>query len=50
MPPVTITNPDGSVDSSWKGLGKDHLHLNAEGYKIWSDAMEPLLTKLLAGK
>jgi lysophospholipase L1-like esterase len=48
MPPVSTTNPDGSADETWKGLGADH-HLDATGYQIWADAMEPLLTKLLAG-
>jgi len=50
MPAVTTTNPDGTVDTNWKGLGKDHLHPDASGYQIWADAMEPLLTKLLAGQ
>ena len=49
MPPVTTTTPGGKTDTNWKGLGKDHLHPNAIGYQIWADAMEPLLTKLLAG-
>ena len=49
MPPVTTTLPDGKTDTNWKGLGKDHLHPDASGYVIWSDAMEPLLSKLLAG-
>jgi lysophospholipase L1-like esterase len=50
MPPVTTTNPDGTTDTNWKGLGKDHLHPDASGYQIWADAMEPLLSKLLAGR
>ncbi len=50
MTPSTTTNPDGSVDTNWKGLGKDRLHPTAEGYQIWADAMDPLLTKLLGGK
>ena len=50
MPPVATTAPDGSVDTNWKGLGSDHLHPDASGYQIWADAMEPLLTKLLAGQ
>ena len=49
MPEVTTTAPDGKTDTNWKGVGKDHIHLNATGYQIWADAMEPLLTKLLAG-
>jgi lysophospholipase L1-like esterase len=50
MPPVTTTNPDGTTDTNWKGLGKDHLHPDVSGYQIWADAMEPLLSKLLAGR
>jgi lysophospholipase L1-like esterase len=49
MPEVTTATPDGKTDTNWKGVGKDHIHLNATGYQIWADAMEPLLTKLLAG-
>lgn len=36
------------VGSSWKGLGKDRIHLLPEGYELWASEMEPLLTKLLA--
>lgn len=50
MPPVTTTAADGSTDTNWKGLSKDHLHPTIAGYKIWADAMEPLLTKLLGNK
>ena len=32
---------------TWKGLGKDRLHLTEEGYLIWAEAMEPLLARLL---
>ena len=49
MPPVTTTAPDGKTDTNWKGLSRDHLHPDASGYQIWADAMEPLVTKLLAG-
>ena len=49
MPPVTTTKPDGTVDNNWKGLGTDHLHPDASGYQLWADAMEPLLSQLLAG-
>jgi beta-glucosidase len=31
----------------WKGLGPDHLHLNAEGYAMWAQEMEPILSRLL---
>jgi lysophospholipase L1-like esterase len=49
MPPVTTTKPDGTTDQNWKGLGTDHLHPDASGYQLWADAMEPLLSQLLAG-
>jgi lysophospholipase L1-like esterase len=49
MPPVTTITPDGQTDTNWKGLSRDHLHPDASGYQIWDDAMEPLLSKLLAG-
>lgn len=32
---------------NWKGLGPDHLHPDAGGYQLWTDAMLPLLNKLL---
>lgn len=48
MPPVTTTKPDGTTDTNWKGLGTDHLHPDAPGYQLWADAMEPLLSQLLA--
>ncbi len=35
---------------SWTGLGPDRLHLSPDGYELWAAEMEPLLTKLLAGK
>jgi lysophospholipase L1-like esterase len=35
--------------NSWKGLGKDRLHLTSDGYELWATEMEPLLGKLLAG-
>lgn len=50
MPAVTTNNPDGTSDTNWKGIGKDHLHPDAEGYKIWADAMDPLLKKLMSGQ
>ncbi|HEV3271987.1 MAG TPA: GDSL-type esterase/lipase family protein [Candidatus Methylacidiphilales bacterium] len=49
MAPVTTTTPDGRTETNWKGLGPDRLHPDASGYQIWADAMEPLLSKLLAG-
>ncbi len=33
---------------NWTGLSADKLHPNKSGYQIWADAMEPLLTRLLA--
>lgn len=49
MTPIMTTSPNGKTDTNWKGLGKDHLHPDAAGYRLWADAMDPLLTKLLAG-
>ena len=50
MPAETTTNPDGTTDTNWKGLTKDHLHLDTSGYQIWATAMEPLLVKMVDGK
>ena len=50
MPAVTTPEPGGTVDTNWKGLSKDHLHPDASGYQIWADAMEPILSKLLAAQ
>jgi lysophospholipase L1-like esterase len=49
LPSTTITDASGKMSTTWKGIGPDQLHLDASGYQIWSDAMEPLLAKLLAG-
>ena len=35
---------DGSVN---KDLLRDYLHPNAKGYKVWAEAMEPTIQKLL---
>ena len=35
------------VGDNWKGLSADHLHPDAAGYQLWTDAMMPLLNKLL---
>jgi len=35
---------------TWKGLGRDNLHLTTTGYEMWATEMEPLLTKLLESK
>jgi lysophospholipase L1-like esterase len=47
MTETTSTGADGSANVNWKGIGKDHLLLDAEGYQIWADAMDPLLKKLM---
>jgi len=49
MPQVMMAAQEGKIVPSWKGLSKDRLHLDASGYQIWADAMEPILSKLLAG-
>lgn len=49
MSVMTTTALDGTIDTNWKGLGKDHLHPDASGYQIWADAIEPLLANLLTG-
>jgi lysophospholipase L1-like esterase len=36
------------VGDNWTGLSPDKLHPTEAGYHIWADAMEPLLTRLLA--
>lgn len=36
------------IGDNWKGLGPDHLHPDAVGYQLWTDAMLPLINKLLA--
>jgi len=35
-------------EKSWKGLGPDRLHPDLSGYQIWSDALLPLIDKLLS--
>ncbi len=50
MPPVTTTKPDGTNDVNWKGLGSDRLHPDLSGYQLWADAMEPVISQLLARK
>ena len=32
---------------NWVGMGADHLHPNETGYRIWAEAMAPLLDQLL---
>jgi lysophospholipase L1-like esterase len=36
--------PDGD---NWKGLGRDRLHLTAEGYEAWASELEALLPTVL---
>jgi lysophospholipase L1-like esterase len=35
------------VGDNWKGLGADHLHPDADGYQLWTEALLPLVNKLL---
>ena len=35
------------VGDNYKGLGPDRLHPDAAGYRLWADAILPLLNKLL---
>jgi lysophospholipase L1-like esterase len=35
------------LGDTWKGLGPDRLHLAPEGYALWAEMMEPLLTRIL---
>ena len=35
------------VGDKWKGLGPDHLHPDASGYQVWTDALLPLVNKFL---
>ncbi len=39
-----LGNPDGTTRA---GLFYDRIHPTAEGYKVWGEAMEPTLAKLL---
>ncbi|MBI1770974.1 MAG: GDSL family lipase [Burkholderiales bacterium] len=38
------------VGDNWKGMSKDKLHLSAEGYEIWANALEPLLSTIVNQK
>jgi len=38
------------VQHGWKGVGGDGLHLSTQGYEMWAEEMEPLMTKFLAAK
>lgn len=35
------------VGDNWKGLSADHLHPDASGYQIWTDALLPLVNRFL---
>ena len=37
-------NPDGTIS---RDIMPDYLHLTAKGYRLWADAMEPTLWRLL---
>jgi lysophospholipase L1-like esterase len=49
MPMISTTNANGTVNTNWKGLDVDQVHLNPTGYQILADAIAPLLRKLLTG-
>lgn len=34
------------VADNWKGLSRDKLHLSAEGYALWAEALDPVLAEL----
>jgi lysophospholipase L1-like esterase len=34
------------VGDNWKGLSSDRLHLDPAGYRIWADALAPLISHL----
>jgi lysophospholipase L1-like esterase len=40
----TFLNPDGTIS---REIMPDYLHLTAKGYRLWADAMEPTLWRLL---
>jgi len=40
----TFLNPDGTIS---REIMPDYLHLTARGYRLWADAMEPTLWRLL---
>jgi lysophospholipase L1-like esterase len=35
------------VGDNWKGLSADHLHPDAGGYQLWTDALLPLVNRFL---
>ncbi|MBN2202450.1 hypothetical protein JW777_10880 [bacterium] len=42
-----FVNPDGTLKEE---LMPDYLHPNAEGYKVWTEAMEPAIARLMGEK
>lgn len=38
------------LGDNWKGMSKDKLHLSTEGYEIWANALEPLLSTMMDQK
>jgi lysophospholipase L1-like esterase len=36
------------VDDNWRGLGRDKLHLTAEGYELWAVELEAVLPSMLS--
>jgi lysophospholipase L1-like esterase len=40
----TFLNPDGTIS---KAIMPDYLHLSRRGYRLWAEAMEPLLWSML---
>ena len=38
------------LGDNWKGMSKDKLHLSTEGYEIWANALEPLLSTMMSQK
>ena len=41
---ANFLNPDGTVNSN---IRPDKLHLTAQGYKTWAEAIEPTVKKLM---
>jgi lysophospholipase L1-like esterase len=39
-----LAKPDGTL---LEGMTVDGLHLSANGYQIWADALKPILTEIL---
>jgi beta-glucosidase len=41
---TTFLQPDGTLP---KDIMPDLLHLNAKGYQMWADAIEPMVKELM---